>query len=161
MHGNIGGQRDVIDNAALLDVLGIDMVLVTEAEGAVPAGLPLLERIPVSTIRGAHVLLLLGNPDAWPRATMLSAGAASLTLPQRPACPNSRALCRDFAPLMAARAGEVTSMSEDNGAYSVRVTPGDRERLLFLPRPPTGRSGAPARPEAPWMSSPSPTVSSA
>ena len=132
MHGHIGGQQDVIDNGALLDVLGIGLVLTTEAEGPVPQGLVVLERIPVETFRGNHVLLLLGNPDAWPQAAIMSAEARTMVLSQRPGCPNDRALCRDFSELADSWEAPITSMTVEDGRYSVRVEAADHERLLFL-----------------------------
>jgi len=135
MHGHIGGQQDVIENGTLLDVLGIGLVLTTEAEGPVPEGLVVLERIPVDTSDGQFVLLLLGNPDAWPQAVVLSSDVRTMALPQRPGCPNDRALCRDYSGLAASRVSTVTSMTAEDGRYSVRVPPADGERVLFLSVP--------------------------
>jgi hypothetical protein len=132
MHGYIRGERDVVENRSLLDVLGVGLVLTTEGEGPVPDGLSVLERIPVDTSSGPHVLLLLGNPDSWPQAALLSTDARSLGLPQRAGCPNDRALCRDFTRLAESRVAPVSSVTGSNGRYSVRVPPADAERVLFL-----------------------------
>jgi hypothetical protein len=131
-HGYIGGERDVIENASLLDTLGVNMILTTEAEGPVPEGLQVLERLPVTTLLGDHVLLVLGNPDAWPKAVLLDPGASSVSLPKRPACPNEAALCRDYRTMAEARLPDPLSVTADNGRYTVRVTPATRPRLLFL-----------------------------
>ncbi|MGE3274349.1 MAG: hypothetical protein AB7O67_04500 [Vicinamibacterales bacterium] len=132
MHGHIGAQPDVLANQALLDVLDVGLVLSTESEGPPPPGLDVLERIPVDTFRGPDVLVLLGNTGRWPRAVLMDPQAADLTLPQRPECPNDRALCRDFAPLAARRVGDVSTYASDNGAKAITFTPAAVERLLFV-----------------------------
>jgi hypothetical protein len=132
MHGYIGGVRDVVENGPLLDALGIGLVLTDEQEGPIPDGLVLLERLTVDTFRGPHTLLLLGNRDAWPQATLLSRDAAGLQLQRRPRCPNERALCLDFTPLLATRRAEPVSLVTAHGRYTARLPASDTDRLLFL-----------------------------
>jgi hypothetical protein len=129
MHGIIMGQPDVIENRALLDVLGVGLVMVTEAEGPVPQRLQLLDRYSAS---GWRVLLLFGNPTAWPKAVLTSIEARDLHLPKRPACPNEGALCRDYERLAAMRLPDPVEYTGRDGSYTARFAPSDRERLLFV-----------------------------
>jgi hypothetical protein len=132
MHGFIRGEADVIANAPLLDVLGIGLVLREEGEGPVPPGLAPLERLPVETTQGPVVLQLLGNPDAWPDGVVLAEDAASVHLPQRPACPNDRVLCRDFTPLAGRRLDRAVIVDTSNGTVTGSVAPSDRPQVVFL-----------------------------
>jgi len=132
MNGYIGGQRDVIENAALLDVLGINMVLTTEAEGPDPSGLLALERTHVVTHRGQDDLVLFANPDAWPHAVLMETDALTVTLPLRPGCGHQGALCRDYGLLADKRLPGSVSMTTSNGRYTARLAPAARERLLFV-----------------------------
>jgi hypothetical protein len=132
MHGAILGQSDVIDNKALLDVLGIGMVLTTEQEGPLPSGLQILERIPVDTFRGHDELVLMGNPDAWPAAAMLPTSVLTRALPLRDGCGHEAALCRQYESLRSERLPTPVTVVNGTNGYSVRMMPADRERLLFL-----------------------------
>ena len=131
MHGYIEGQRTVIENGPLLDALGIGLVLTEETAG-VPAGLVVLERLEVDTPDGPTALLLLGNPDAWPHAVVLSTDAGQLRLPHRPDCYHLRALCHDFSPLVATRQTATAAVITEHGRYEVRVPASATSRLLFL-----------------------------
>jgi hypothetical protein len=131
-HGYIGGERDTIENASLLDTLGVNLVLTTEAEGPVPDGLREVGRLPVKTLMGDYVLQLLGNADAWPKAVLLAPEATSVSLPGRPACPNEAALCRDFSAMAALRLPDPVSVVAGNGRYMARVASSRESRLLFV-----------------------------
>jgi hypothetical protein len=132
MHGFIGGQADVIANAALLDVLGIGLVLREEGEGPAPAGLAMLERLPVRTVDGPVVVQLLGNPDAWPAGVAMPEEVRGVELAPRPACPNERVLCRDFEPLARRRLDRAVTIESDNGVVTGRVAPSNQSQLVFL-----------------------------
>ena len=132
MHGFIGGERDVIENGALLDVLGINMILTTEIEGPVPPDLSVRQRLNVENSRGARDLMLLANPDAWPIAVLMETRARTVPLPPRPDCSHEAALCRDYRAFAEQRLPDRVSIESENGEYRVRVPPADRERLLFM-----------------------------
>jgi len=132
MHGAIGGQRAVIDNASLLDVLGINLVITTAADGSAPEGLTLLETSHVATRRGPADLEIFLNADAWPHAVLLRPDALGLELPLVPGCGHTGAMCRQFEPLAATRLPDPVFLREENGDYQVRVTPSPTERVLFV-----------------------------
>ena len=132
MHGRIRGEQDVTANQSLLETLGIGLVLQDEREGSVPEGLVLIRRIDVESRGARRVLLLLGNEGAWGQASVLSTAARGVALPQRPGCPNDRALCRDFSPLGPLRRGQAEVVRSRHGGYTVRLTPSQEDQLLFL-----------------------------
>jgi hypothetical protein len=132
MESFILGDRHVILNPALLDVLGINLVLSTERETGAPPGLRVLDR-PWVHDRGLHDLVLLANPTAWPRAVLLAPEAADLRLPVRPGCGHTAALCLDYEAIARTRLdGDVVLTSIEDGRFVARVPPSDRERLLFM-----------------------------
>jgi hypothetical protein len=131
MESFISGDHNVVENAALLDVLGINLVLSTERESGTPAGLVVSGR-PRVREEALHDLVVLGNPDAWPQAVLMDTSARAVTLPVRANCSHQAALCREFEPLARLRlAGDVRLVTA-NGRYDIRVPPADRERLLFI-----------------------------
>lgn len=132
MHGYIGGERDVIENGTLLDVLGVNMVLTTEAEGPVPPGLVIIDRMPVTTFGTENSLVLLANPDAWPSAVLVSTDVRTMPLDRRTTCSHDRALCRDFTAFAGARLPDRVSLTVTDGRYTARFTPADHERVLFV-----------------------------
>jgi hypothetical protein len=132
MHGLIVGQRDVFDNGALLDVLGVNIAVMSEEDGDVPVGLQVLERMRADTIRGSYDLTLLGNPDAWPVAVLLRPGVESLALRTRPGCGHTAALCLDYEPLQSALLSDRVSVKQTVDGYAVSIPPSDAERLLFV-----------------------------
>jgi hypothetical protein len=132
MHGYIGGENDVIANAPLLDVLGVNLVLATEREGPLPAGLVELSREKVAVSSGEEVILVLANPDAWPRAVLMDAAISSVSLARRPDCDHTQALCRDYSALARRRLpGQVLTQTVAAGE-TLRFSPADRPRMLFL-----------------------------
>jgi hypothetical protein len=132
MHGFIAGEREVIVNGPLLDVLGVDMVLTTAGEGPAPADLVALDQRHVQTFRGDADLMLLGNPGAWPDAVLLDSSAREMALPVRDGCPHEGALCRDYTQFAGTRLDDHVSVTATNGEYRVHIDPAPRERLLFL-----------------------------
>jgi hypothetical protein len=131
MESFISGSSNVISNPALLDVLGINLVLTTEHETGVPPGLMVVDRPRVHDERLAD-LVLLANADAWPQAVLLRRDAYTVQLPVHAGCQHTGALCRDYETLSQMRlAGEVT-LQASNGRYMARITPSDEERLLFI-----------------------------
>jgi hypothetical protein len=135
MYGVIGGQQDVIENDTLLDVLGVNLIMMAAGDGPVPATLRLTDRLRPgggSFAGPAHDILLLANEDAWPKAVLLDGSAQTAPLPFRPGCPNRGALCRDYTALAAARLADPVQLSVGTGRYTARFAPSDRERLLFL-----------------------------
>ena len=132
MHGAIGGQQEVIDNPALLDVLGIDLVI-TAAGDPPPHGLSLLEHPRVDTRGGGSAdLEIFWNADAWPDAVLLRPDARAVQLPLVPGCGHTGVMCRQFEPLAAMRLPDRVVVREENGDYQVTVTPSVTERVLFL-----------------------------
>jgi hypothetical protein len=113
-------------------VLGINLVWTAEAEGAIPAGLRVLDRTHVETPRGEEDLVLLANTDAWPKAVLMDADARTISLPLRSGCPHEGALCREYEPLAARRLPGDVALTSSNGRYAARFAPADRDRLLFL-----------------------------
>jgi hypothetical protein len=132
MNGGISGERDVIENASLLDALGVNMVLTTEAEGPIPPGLVPLQRIHVATIGQQHDLVLLGNRSAWPTAVLMDPASLNLVLAQRAGCPNSAALCKDYRAFVDLRIPGDVRMTAQDGRYTIRFPPADSERVLFI-----------------------------
>ena len=152
MHGMIPGQRDVVANQPLLNVLGIDLVLAAPADGPFATGLVVTDR--QSTGSGsAHDpetqdLMLLANPHAWPRAVLLRQGAEQVTLARRPACEHQAALCRDFTPLEERRLPDQVRLVEDDGHYTASFPASRDSRVLFVSAMyrPEWRASSPAGP---------------
>jgi hypothetical protein len=92
----------------------------------------MLERLPVTTVEGPVVLQLLGNPDAWPEGVAMSGDALAVELPSRPACPNDRALCRDFTPLVGHRLDRPVTIEASNGVITGSVAPDGASQTVFL-----------------------------
>jgi hypothetical protein len=128
MHGYIAGQREVIENGTLLDVLGINMVLATVPEAPSGTDLVRIERVADTTPE----LVLLANPDAWPRAVLLQADADRVVLPVREGCSHQAALCRDYTRLADERLPDHVSLTSSDGRYVASMRSSDRERLLFI-----------------------------
>jgi hypothetical protein len=134
MHGLIQGQREVIENATLLDVLGINLVVTTSIDPAPPPGLVRLGTVQGVTVEGRRTadLELYANPDAWPEATVLSTDALHVPLPLVAGCGHDGALCRRYDALLETRLPDRASLTRDHGDYQIRVSPSTAERLLFL-----------------------------
>jgi hypothetical protein len=132
MHGSISGQRDVIENAALLDVLGINLVVTTSSEHVATSGLLRLGTVQANTERGTIDIESYANPDAWPVATMLSTDVRHLELPLVAGCGHTGALCRRYDELVKKRLPDRVSLAGANGEYLVRVPPSTADRLLFV-----------------------------
>ena len=130
MHGMIQGQRAVIENATLLDVLGINLVVGMTAEGLAPAGLIRLERIDVNAKVGG--VDLFANPDAWPKAVLLSPAARDTALPLIAQCGHTGALCHDYTALAHMRLPGDVALREVHDGYRVHLPPSDVPRLLFV-----------------------------
>jgi hypothetical protein len=130
MESLIQGDWSAIENHTWLDVLGIDLVLTASGEPPPPEGLRVAARFKGESV--PDTILVLGNRDAWPRASMLQPGAYALRLPLRSACGHDGALCRDYEPLARARLPDPVTLDVANGRYVAHVAPSHRERLLFL-----------------------------
>ena len=129
MHGMIRGQRSVIENATLLDVLGIDVVVATTEEGFAPRGLIRLEQLRATPEAGLDIF---ANPDAWPDAVLLSPSARTAALPIVGGCEHTAALCRDYTALAGMRIpGDVVFRDVGDG-YRVHVPSSQSPRLLFV-----------------------------
>jgi hypothetical protein len=133
MHGYIHGERDVLDNRALLDVLSVNTIVTTTAEGAPPEGLATVGRIPTEIPPQRPEVVVMSNPDAWPAAVLLSTAARTVEMPRRPSCSHDRALCRDFTALAATRLPDAVTLTASEGHYAARFAPAERERVLFVP----------------------------
>jgi hypothetical protein len=134
MHGLIGGQREVLENRSLADVLGINLVMTTDADGSEPPGMSRLEAYqPVSKDpEGERRLLVYANPGAWPKAVLTAVNARSLRLPLIAGCAHAGALCRNYDMFAATRRTEPVRLEGRDGSYTARFAPDVRERLLFL-----------------------------
>jgi hypothetical protein len=129
MHGMIRGQRTVVGNKALLDVLGINVVVAMKDEGLSPAGLTRLEELRVNDEADVEIF---GNADAWPKAVLLSPDARAAALPVVEGCEHTAALCRDYTELARTRLPDDVSLREVVDGYRVHVPPSAAPRLLFL-----------------------------
>ena len=152
MLGLIGGQQAVIGDDVLLDVLGVNLVMMAADDGPVPSSLRLTDRLtyagsarttfccsPMRTL-GRKPYCLTAPRKPWPcrSATAVAIAARSAGTTRRLwrlGCP-SRYVC-----------------ASADGPYTARFAPSDHERLLFLSvlyRPewsaaaPTGSAARPA-----------------
>jgi hypothetical protein len=134
MESHIAGDLQVIGNGPLLDVLGIDLVLMGEGEGPLPEGPQIVKEAPVRQKRAliAGRLRIAANPDAWPKAVLLDSAAAAVTLPVHAGCAHTAALCRDYAPMVPLRRPGTVSLRERDGEFDATFAPADVERLLFI-----------------------------
>ena len=150
MHGQIAGQREVVENGVLLDVLGIDLVLASR--GSVDSnGLVATDHVRVVESNRSptpHDLVLLANPDAWPTAVLMTAGTQHVRLARRPDCAVGGALCSDYATFPPRRLPAPVSLQAIDGVYEARFSPAERERLLFVSATyrPEWRASSPAGP---------------
>jgi len=131
MESFISGDANVINNPALLDVLGINLVLTTEHETGVPPGFQVVARPHVHDGRLSD-LVLLANRDAWPKAVLLQRDADTVQLPIHAGCAHTGAMCRDYAPLVPLRLDDPVSLQVTSGRYIAHVARSDQERLLFI-----------------------------
>jgi len=136
MGGLISGEQDVIENDPLLDVLGVNLIMKAAGEGPTPSTLPVTDRLrpPGGPAYDgpAHDILVLANENAWPKAVLTDSQAQTAALPFRAGCPHRGALCRDYTALAASRLPEPVRLAAEDGRYTARFAPSDRERLLFL-----------------------------
>jgi hypothetical protein len=133
----IGGRQEVIENDALLDVLGVNLIMQAAGEGPLPSTLRVTDHLRpgggVGRYDGpAHDILMLANENAWPKAVLIDSKVETAALPFRRGCPHRGALCRDYTALAASRLPERVRLAAADGRYSARFAPSDRERLLFL-----------------------------
>jgi hypothetical protein len=77
-------------------------------------------------------VVLLANPDAWPKAVLLRNNAYDVALPIHPGCAHTGAMCRDYAPLLPLRLDGDVDLQTFNGKYLAHVPRSDQERLLFI-----------------------------
>ena len=133
MHGFIRGDASVLANANLLDVLGVNLVVVSDGADQLPPGLKPLHRMNIEVDGAAETLIVLGNRSAWPKAALLAPQALDVPLPVMPGCRHRAALCRDYAGLRQARLPGTVELDVHQGHYRARVEPANRERLLFMP----------------------------
>jgi hypothetical protein len=135
MHGQIAGQREVIENSAALDVLGVDLVLASK-DGIRPAHeLVATDQVHVTEsnrLAAPHDLVLFANPDAWPTAVLMTAGTQHLQLPRQPQCRPAGAMCSDYSSFLSHRLPAPVSLDATNGFYAARFGAAEQERLLFV-----------------------------
>jgi len=132
MHGFISGSLDTMSNETLLDVLGVNLVLLADTEpsppGLVPVPLAATQRL---NAERRHIKLL-ANPDAWPKAVLLTADATSVPTPLREGCGHQGALCRNYDALATRRLPSPVNLTTDGaGHYSMHFVSSDEPRVLF------------------------------
>ena len=132
MESFIHGDVNVIQNDHLLNVLGINLILSTEPETGIPAGLRVTDRPRLKDRTRLPGLVLLANPNAWPRAALLEPEASSIRLPVREGCINRGALCLEYEPLARLRLAGDVALRASNGQYLARIPSADHDRLLFI-----------------------------
>ena len=133
MHGYIRGHRPVIENPALLDVLGINLIVTMTDERLVPEGSPRVDHLIVNADAAGNVGVdIFANTDAWPKAVLLSPQALAAPLPLVKGCGHPGALCRDYTALAQTRLPQDAAVHEVTNGYQVRVPPSDAPRLLFV-----------------------------
>jgi hypothetical protein len=133
MHGYIRGHRAVIENPALLDVLGINLIVTMTDEGLVPEGSLLVDHLYVNAdVAGRVGVDIFANPDAWPKAVLLSPKAMAAPLPLIKGCGHPGALCRDYRALAQTRLPQDVAVQEVTNGYRMQVPPSDTPRLLFV-----------------------------
>jgi len=122
MESFISGNMNVVANQSLLDVLGINLVMIAAGEN-VPDFL---------TVVRSKSPIIAGNPHAWPKAVLLNHSAADLTLPVRAGCAHTAALCREYTPIRPLRLPDVVSLRERDGEFEASFAPSNEERILFI-----------------------------
>ena len=129
MYGVIGGQQDVIENDTLLDVLGVNLIMMAAGEGPVPSTLRLTDHLHPgggSFAGPAHDILLLANEDAWPKAVLLDGAAQTAPLPFRARLPQSRGP----VPGLRGACGRRAFRSRCSCQWAVgHILPGSRRRI--------------------------------
>ena len=130
MESIIRADRSAIDNAGLLDVLGINAVITLEPGDAPPAGLRMATEIQTASGRTLRAYV---NDHAWRLATLMEPSAAGVRLGRVPSCPHQGALCGDYGRFSTGRRPEpVDVVASGHGRYVARVPPAPTARLLFL-----------------------------
>ena len=130
-HGWIPGNVDILLNREMLNVFGIDLILVTSKD---------FESEIFASLRGRFTHLgqyetssgtvhLLKNPDAWPDAFLMSMDVMNVQAIQR-ACVYPGAICGDFSGWHKHLLGDKVKMSGEHGAYSIQVEASPTPRLF-------------------------------
>jgi hypothetical protein len=118
----------IVTSDAALDVLGVRYVLGNGGE-AVAGGLRVVGEIPAGGDNPA--LVLYENPDRWPEAFLVDAGAESY-LPSVDGCDHPVVLCRNFDVLVSRRLDTPLRVRERGGALDVRILRAPVPRLLVV-----------------------------
>lgn len=128
------GRRREVPGADTLTALGLAgaprAVASKECLQALPRGEVLA--IAPRAVVGHAGLVLLSNPTAWPRATMLGPEATNVVLPARPGCESRGLLCKDATSLASLRLPEAVAVEIDHGRYDVKFEARDAARVLLI-----------------------------
>jgi hypothetical protein len=130
-HGWIPGNPDILLNREMLNVFGVDLVLVPEEEfnskafSASNMGFSYFGRYTTSS----GIVHLLKNPDAWPDAFLMSMDVLSAQAISR-GCNYPGAICGDFSTWPTHRLHGKVEMSGSDGAYAIRLDASPETRLF-------------------------------
>ena len=116
----IAAEIDVLNNKAMLDVLGIEYMYVLAGESWHPKLIEDGEFSKKFNIHGTNgkKLILLHNPDAWMQVTAIKTDVIDIKLPVRSECGNDALLCRDYSQLL--------SLKNDNIDIETTITKGGK-----------------------------------
>lgn len=127
MHSFIKGNQATLRNTALLNLLGIELVVAGDSD--MPANPHLTELWSQKLPDESHIHLLQ-NQTAWQRAWLMQHTAQDLTLHRWKDCDKPGLLCADVRALAAMRLPEAVEFSSDNGRMHVRFPSANNERIL-------------------------------
>ena len=129
-YGQIEGNLNIIRNREVLDVLGIDLVLVDERDGTF-AGLDYLDRYTMNYLGEERTLILFHNADAWPEAFVMDAAITQLPLAKTSSCRHDGFLCMDLSSFVHYRQPDRLQYETDHGTIELTLESGE-ERLVVL-----------------------------
>lgn len=130
MHGRIDGELDVLVNRPLLDVMGIDVVVVSDGT-EVATG---LKDLGTYDWFQRDRFRLFRNETAWPLVSLMDSRVRDLTrLPRRDGCSHQKLMCADFsAVLNARRSGQEVRYSWKGDQLVIDIPPSDQRRTILV-----------------------------
>lgn len=130
-HGFIPGDLSILLNREMINVFGINLILINSKDFESEIIASLMGRFThfgqYETASGT--VHLLKNPDAWPDAFMMSTDVMSVQAIQR-SCVYPGAICSDFSGWQKHLLSDKVKISGENGAYSVQVEASPTPRLF-------------------------------